>query len=110
VRGCVEGLVASWERVAIGVAQGDPAFVSRDEYLNDMDGRQILRECLQRFPTLIRADLAQRVEKTDHDFRAATVETERCIWGEENETSHGYTRANDWYYYRKPRLADPSWE
>jgi hypothetical protein len=110
VREGVEGLVVSWERVAVRLAQGDPAYVSRDEYLNDMDGRRIIRECLELFAKLIPAELVRRVKKSDSDFVGATVEAEQCIWGEQNERSHGYTRGKDWYYYRKPRLADPSWE
>lgn len=73
-----------------------------DEYLNDVDGRDIIRQIL----TVLRPDEIMTVEKDlkpiDDLFREKTTATSQCIWGARNERHRGWNRVEHWYYYRAP--------
>jgi len=109
VSGGLPHLVANWEATAAGIRDGSPAYVMYEEFLNDMDGRRILQECLD----LLRADEAaavrRRVAQADQLFRDATLPTAHCIWGDATADERGYSRDKDWYYFRRPEEVDGSW-
>jgi len=109
VRGGLEGLVDSWDSVTRVLARTLPAYIIYEEFLNDMDGRRILRECIElAAPDETRA-IERRVAEADARFRENTVVVSRCIWGEDNAGKYGYTPATDWYYYRRPQNIDDGW-
>ena len=49
----LEGLLGEWERAVAQVESGYP--LGLDDYLNDLDGRQLLEESLEVAPDLDRA-------------------------------------------------------
>jgi hypothetical protein len=109
VRDGLEGLVKSWESIATGLAQNNPAYVMYDEFLNDMDCRRILRECMELAAPKELHAFEARVAAADALYRDSTLPVSRCVWGDENALKFGYTPMADWYYYRGPKTLDETW-
>jgi hypothetical protein len=107
VQGGLERLVRGWEAAVSYLLAGKPQYLC--EYLNDLDGRCILEESLAMAHPEQRQAVALRVQAADDLFLNATVLTEECLWGPENEQSHGWTAAAHWWYYRKPKNYEFPW-
>ena len=109
VRGGLASLVHHWELVAEGLARSDPAYIMYEEFLNDLDGRRILRECIERLAPSDLAEISARVAEADRVFSENTVAISRCVWGDATADEYGYEPIEDWYYYRRPRASDDGW-
>ncbi len=97
VDGGIGGLVERWERTVGEVEGGYDATL--DEYLNDLDGRQILNDVLTRFPEPD-GSLIDRMRDADQRMRLASRSLGRCLWGDER--SRVWTEQRSWWYYRVP--------
>ena len=109
VRGGLAGLVKTWESVAEGLTRSNPAYIMYEEFLNDVDGRRILRECMELVEARELAQISRRVAEADHRFKEGTVAISPCVWGDANAVTRGYTPDIDWCYYRRPKVIDESW-
>jgi hypothetical protein len=98
VRGGLPGLVENWERVVESVKRGYN--LGLDDYLNDMDGRQLLDEALK----LAKADKAyiERVRRADESMRRLVKPIVRSLWGEENAKERGWSAEKNWWYFAVP--------
>lgn len=101
VEGGLEYLVAGWERTAAEAEQGYELEI--EDWLNDLDGRQLLFEARAHVGDGEWGSLADRLAAADAKFRAATVEVEECLWGEPEALVRGYTREVNWWYWRRWR-------
>lgn len=107
-RGCPEhvireglrGLAESWEEVVRSIAEGYSLGI--DDYLNDMDGRQLLEEALVAAPVQERKSLLPRIRKADADMRTLVRPAGRCLWGDETARQEGWTEKKNWWYYSRP--------
>lgn len=99
VAGGLEGLVAAWEETAGQVQAGYP--LTLDDYLNDLDARQIIEAVLSAIPEPD-GPLIARLRDADSRIRAASVPASRCVWGEGNRSSR-----RNWWYYIVPRSPGP---
>ena len=106
VEGGLDYLVTSWEKTSTETATG--YVLGFDDFLNALDGRQILGEVLQVSPEEQKQSLQSRLKKADKLFMVSTVESATCIWGKSNEEQFGYSRKENWYYYRIP-IGVPDW-
>jgi hypothetical protein len=107
-RGCADfivetgltGLVDRWHRIASAIASGYDGAL--DEYLNDMDIRDILEDALDVAALPDNHELRQRVLAADGQVRAVTVE---CgpIWGSEVAEAESMDRSLQWWYFIRPR-------
>ena len=98
VRDGLTGLVQSWERVVESVRSGYD--FGLDDYLNDMDGRQLLDEAL-----LVVASERQwldRVRRADEAMKRLVRSTSRCLWGKKNASQHGWSPEKNWWYFSVP--------
>ena len=100
VRGGLRGLVKGWEEVVRSVGEGYG--LGLDDYLNDMDGRQLLEEALAVAPAPEKKALLARIRKADADMRALLKPAGRCLWGEETARQEGWTERKNWWYYSRP--------
>jgi len=100
VRGGLRGLVKGWEEVVRSVGEGYG--LGLDDYLNDMDGRQLLEEALAVAPAPEKKALLARIRKADADMRALLKPAGRCLWGEETARQEGWTAKKNWWYYSRP--------
>jgi hypothetical protein len=98
VRGGLPGLVENWERVVESVKR--VYNLGLDDYLNDMDGRQLLDEALK----LAKADQVniERVRRADESMRLLVKPIGRSLWGEENAKEHGWSADKNWWYFAVP--------
>jgi hypothetical protein len=104
VRAGLPGLVESWESVVESVKRGYN--LGLDDYLNDMDVRQLLDEALK----LAKADQAyiERVRRADEAMRRLVKPIGRSLWGEKNAKEHGWSAEKNWWYFAVPINAGPA--
>jgi len=96
----LEGLAALWDEAAASVEGGYS--LGLDDYLNDLDGRQLIEDLVQAVPAEIAAEVAGRIAEADRRFRAQTAPAGRCLWGAGTERSRGWSERRNWWYYRIP--------
>ena len=101
VSGGLEGLVAEWERVAEAVELGYPLDTLND-YLNDMDVRQLIAEAMAADPDPPIGAHAAHLAAADARIRAALVPASRCLWGEGISAKRRWNEAREWWYFMRP--------
>jgi hypothetical protein len=101
----LRGLVENWERVVAQVLQGYN--LTLDDYLNDMDGRQLLENALELAPEEVRIAFLPRVHDADMRVRLNLVPVGRCLWGGIVADDEGWTEERNWWYFERPRQAGP---
>ncbi|MBV6521725.1 MAG: hypothetical protein MNPFHGCM_01869 [Gemmatimonadaceae bacterium] len=99
VEGGLAGLVDRWETTTDSIERGYHGLL--DEYLNDMDLRDILEDALDVAAMPDDAPLRRRVSLADARVRRATV---ACgpIWGREVAESETMDPALQWWYFVRP--------
>jgi hypothetical protein len=101
----LRGLVENWERVVQDVTRGyDLTF---DDYLNDMDGRQLLENALGLAPEEIRSAYQDRVTAADAQAETVLETSSRCIWGQIVADDEGWRPEKKWWYCGLPRPPGP---
>jgi hypothetical protein len=96
----LQGLIKSWENLVKSVRNGYE--FGLDDYLNDVDNRQLLEEALTAAPPRARERYAQRVEQADKRMRALVKPAGKCLWGNEVAQTEGWTEARNWWYFSQP--------
>jgi hypothetical protein len=99
IEGGLDYLVSGWERLASQVEGGSERWMW-EEWLNDLDGREIIQDLLDHVPESRKALAA--VERADERFAASTIPTDECVWGDGTAARHGWTREKNWWYWRDP--------
>lgn len=98
------GLVANWERTVQAVADGYT--LGLDDYLNDLDARQLLEEALTVATAEQHEAVAERIERADELMQSVTEPTVICLWGDEVAREEGWTPQENWWYFARPRQAN----
>ena len=104
IQGGIGYLVESWEQIVQSIANGETQY--KYDYLNDLDGRQILEEVLKVANSDQRKRFSTRIEVADQRFLSLTISTRECLWGSKNAIKHGWTREKHWWYFRRPPNVD----
>jgi hypothetical protein len=100
VRGGLRGLMENWEEVVRSVEEGYSQGL--DDYLNDMDGRQLLEEALAASPAQEKKSALARIRKADTEMRKLVRPAGRCLWGEETARQERWSSKTNWWYYSVP--------
>lgn len=95
----VSGMVARWESIA---AAADGYAFTLDDWLNDVDLRDIIAGALEVVGERGRHAIAARLEKADDQFRAATVSS-GPVWGARVAAARRHDPNRTWWYFRIPR-------
>jgi hypothetical protein len=95
-------LIPCWGELAGKADYNDGSIIY--EYLNDLDGRRLIDQILAVLPAQNRAEIFSVVESYDKQFVEKTFEVRDCLWGNEAELKHGYSREKNFYYYRAPQF------
>ena len=90
------GLLKKWTKTVKEIEDGWS--LGLDDYLNDMDVRQILEEVLDKFQHI---SIPDALDQIDTRYREATKSCD-CLWGEEAPAQEGWTTEKNWWYFRKP--------
>ncbi len=104
IEGGLEGLVENWEKTVREVEEGYS--LTLDDYLNDLDVRQLITEALVRARDDQRAAINDRLNEADKKMRSLTIPAEHCLWGDEIAQEEGWTAEENWWYFARPIKAD----
>ena len=100
VRGGLRGLAESWEEVVRSIEEGYS--LGLDDYLNDLDGRQLLEEALAVAPAQEKKTTLQRVRRADAKMQTLVRPSGRCLWGDDTARQEGWTARKNWWYFSIP--------
>ena len=98
------GLVESWEKVVKSVEAGYS--MTLDDYLNDLDARQLLDEALNVASLAEQQKFEDRIRQADDQMKGQTTRSNVCLWGDELAEEEGWTPKRNWWYYACPVDAD----
>ena len=101
VMGGIDGMLEQWGRVVEQVEEG--YLYTLDDYLNDLDGRQMIHEVLGAVPSAATRSRGQRLDEFDRRMRAATKLRDACLWGPAIAKRSGWSRDVEWWYWAEPR-------
>ena len=100
VRGGLQGLTVNWEEVVRSVEEGYN--LGLDDYLNDMDGRQLIEEVLPIAPAREKEPVLRRIRQADAKLQWLVKPAGRCLWGDETARKEGWTANKNWWYFSIP--------
>jgi hypothetical protein len=98
-------LVHRWERIVDEVERGYD--LTLDDYLNDMDLRDLVARTAPTAPASTRSAMAPRLAAADSRFRSAT---EPCgpLWGPDVAEEQAHDPRRQWWYFRRPARPGPT--
>ena len=105
IEGGLPGLLESWETFVQTVEEGYT--LGLDDYLNDLDVRQLLEDALAVAAVNERKAITPRLQRADDQMQLIVKPTEVCLWGDEVAEEEGWTAKNNWWYFSRPRYGDP---
>jgi hypothetical protein len=105
VEGGIERLVKNWKETVASIIQGYP--LGLEDYLNDMDGRQLVEEVMPIIDPAKRQKFAERVRWADEQMRKVVRRRRHCLWSEETAAEQGWTPEKNWWYFSEPITAGP---
>ena len=100
VRGGLRGLVESWDEVVRSVEEGYS--LGLDDYLNDMDARQLLEDVLHIAPADEKRTFLKRIRQADAKMQWLVKPAGKCLWGDEAAVQKGWTSKKNWWYFFRP--------
>jgi hypothetical protein len=103
VKGGLEGLVAAWENTVNSVVHGYE--FGLDDYLNDLDGRQLISEVMAIADVPSRLKYGERVRRADERVRKVLTLTGECLWGNAAAARHEWSAEKNWWYFSVPKTA-----
>jgi hypothetical protein len=105
VSGGLEGLVEEWERVVEQVQEGYP--LGLDDYLNDLDGRQLADDAFSLATDGEQSKLGKRLRAADERMKKLVKPSAGCLWGDKVARAEGWSAAENWWYYSVPKSPGP---
>ena len=81
-----------------------------DNWLNDVDVRELILEALPMFSREEMGDHALKLDKADETFLTATRDFKRCVWGHGTARKERWTPEKNWWYFRTPRRSNAQLE
>lgn len=106
VQGGLEVLVAGWEHTVIAVEGGYTG--DYEDYLSDLDGRQLLAQALERVTREQAVLVAARLDELDTRMRRVTTPVARCLWGMIVADEEGWSPDDNWWYFARPVSGPPA--
>ncbi len=100
VKSGLQGLVKGWENIVTSVKEGYK--FGLDDYLNDLDTRQLLEEVLAVAPGAEKEKYSERVGRADKMMRKVVKSAGKCLWGNEVAETEGWTEEKNWWYFCQP--------
>src|SRR5262249_26241710 len=105
IEGGLAGLIESWERASYDIEREYP--LGMEDYLNDMDARQLIEDLVRAVPASLTPDLRQRLSDADSSARAGLQAVDECLWGSAVAVREGWTPEGNWWYFNLPRTPGP---
>jgi hypothetical protein len=105
VEGGLEGLIEGWEKTVASIVEGYP--LGLEDYLNDMDGRQLLEDVMPIISAAKKRKYGERIRRADERVRKVVRRRRHCLWSEETAAEQGWTPEKNWWYFSEPITAAP---
>jgi hypothetical protein len=99
------GLVEGWENIVGAVEAG--YMLGLDDYLNDLELRQLLDEAWAVAIPAQRAAYAERIKQADERMKTLVEPLDVSLWGAEVAEEEGWTAQDNWWYYSRPLTGAP---
>ena len=99
--GELRDLIEQWASFATDLARKNYTF-DLDNWLNDVDVRELILEALPMFSREDMCDHALKLDNADKTFMAATKPFKRCVWGSGTAKKEKWTAEKNWWYFRTP--------
>ncbi len=103
------GLVARWEQAARDAEHERYPFGIED-WLNELDGRQLIAELDSSVKGALTSAQQARVRDADARVEAVTERTTECLWGERMAKRMRWSAKAHWWYWRRPRAVADDFE
>ena len=99
VTGGLPALIDRWDAVVLSVEEGYG--FTLDDYLNDMDLRDLIAAALHVADPGQRDSVGTALEIADTRLRAHTVDC-GCLWGDDIALEEDLAPQREWWYFRRP--------
>jgi hypothetical protein len=96
----VQELIDQWADFAAALAKGYS--FDLDNWLNDVDVRELILEALPMFGTEELGGHALKLDQADKAFLTATRDFRKCVWGKGTAKKEKWTPQKNWWYFRTP--------
>ena len=94
-------LIDQWATFTADLERQDYNF-DLDNWLNDVDVRELILEALPMFSREEMGDHALKLDEADKAFQAGTREFKKCVWGGGTAKKEKWTAQKNWWYFRTP--------
>jgi hypothetical protein len=98
IKGGIKYLFDCWKKFVEDCEKN--SYMEIEEYLNDLDGRDILQDVIEEFE---KEDIMKwvviEVKKYDERFRKLLFNTDVCAWGKPNEHKYISTKKTRFWYW-----------
>jgi hypothetical protein len=94
-------LIDQWATFVSDLARQGYTF-DLDNWLNDVDVRELILEALPMFSREEMGDHALKLDAADKEFMAATRAFKRCVWGAGTAKKEKWNADKNWWYFRTP--------
>lgn len=105
----LQELIDQWATFASDLERDGYTF-DLDNWLNDVDVRELILEALPMFSREEMGDHALKLDAADRTFKGATREFKRCVWGGGTARKEKWTAQNNWWYFRTPARSNDQLE
>ena len=105
----LQELIDQWATFA-GDLEREGYTFDLDNWLNDVDVRELILEALPMFSREEMGDHALKLDAADQAFRVATREFKRCVWGSGTARKEKWTAQINWWYFRTPARSNDQLE
>jgi hypothetical protein len=95
----LRGLITRWSVIARDAAHYN---LTIDDWLNDVDLRDMIAGAMAVAPDAERHAVAQALDDADESFRSATMATKRSLWGDPVSVADNHDPQQQWWYFRRP--------
>jgi hypothetical protein len=102
----LEDRLKRWEKFVQDVEIKGYHDMTLDDWLNDVDLRQLIHLALPLASRAERQAFEQRLTVADVRFRHATVENRKCLWGSKLAKAEKWKPKTHWWWWRAPKLTD----
>jgi hypothetical protein len=102
-------LIEQWSEFAGDLHRNGYGF-DLDNWLNDVDVRELILEALPMFGREELGELAPKLEAADQTFLDGTREFKHCVWGSRTARKEKWTAQKNWWYFRTPTRSNTDLE
>jgi len=107
--GDLQDLIDQWAVFATDLERKGYNF-DLDNWLNDVDVRELILEALPMFSREEMGDHALKLDEADRAFMASTRAFKRCVWGHGTARKERWTPQKNWWYFRTPARSNAQLE